>query len=109
MFFSKKSEVKCESEPEIVKPSKQEHHHVNLKEEQNIEDAEEKFTEGKKDHVEAVTWGIKREFQEETETNSGPTSQNMQSKHDSPVKKKGKSMKNAGDKQSSLLSYFGKR
>lgn len=106
MFFSKKTEVK--SETEILKSSKQDDNLNNVKEELATENTEGKIAEVKNNHVESENCGIKREF-EEIETASRPAHENTDTKLVSPALKKGKNVKNSGgDKQASLLSYFGK-
>ncbi|XP_020245571.1 uncharacterized protein LOC109823662 isoform X2 [Asparagus officinalis] len=106
-FFTKKSEVKCEPEPELLKSSKQEHDPCNLKEEPGSDDVEQKVTDEEEDNKKPEISCVKRGL-EEMENPSQPKHENLQRNQTSPVKKKVKSVKNTDDKQSSLLSYFGR-
>ncbi|XP_029117817.1 uncharacterized protein [Elaeis guineensis] len=120
-FFSKKVD-KSHSEPEHKKSSNefpQTDAFSSVKDE--LDDAEigeltREEKNGKSDHfalaksetIESDVCGIKREF-EEMATNSVPQTETAVVLPASPAEKKGKSVKSTGDRQASLLSYFGKR
>ncbi|EHA8587374.1 hypothetical protein COCNU_scaffold001996G000020 [Cocos nucifera] len=119
-FFSKKVD-KSHSEPEHKKSSNQfpeTDAFGSVKDELDAEGTgelarEEKngksdlFALPKGETIESDVCGIKREF-EEMATSSVPQTETAIVLPASPVKK-GKSIKSTGDRQASLLSYFGKR
>ncbi|XP_008811415.1 abasic site processing protein YoqW isoform X2 [Phoenix dactylifera] len=120
-FFAKKKVDKSQSEPEHKKSSNefpQTDAFGSVKDEPDAEETEELTKEeknGKSDHfappkgetIGPDVCGIKREF-EEMATNSISQTETAIVLPASPVKK-GKSVKSTGDRQASLLSYFGKR
>lgn len=119
-FFARKID-KRHSEPEHKKSSNkfpQMDAFGSVKDEPDAEETEEltrKENDGKSDHfalpkgetVGSDVCGIKREF-EEMATNSVPHTETAIVLPPGPVKK-GKSVKSTGDRQASLLSYFGRR